>query len=106
MGTVINLVAIIIAIASLVAALGHLGYLVMLNNAAKQRAGGGPISEYVRGRWAIAGGTAAASLVAWLFTAGTSTTTDILAILIAGGSGVATTKTLQSTQAKFPSGGK
>lgn len=105
MGFVINLVAVIISIASLVAALGHVGYLVLLNNAAKQRAGGGPISEYIRGRWALAGGTTAASLIAWLLTTG-GTTPDILAILIAGGSGVVTSKALQSTQAKFPTGGK
>src|SRR5699024_354653 len=80
MGFIINLIAIIIAIASVVAALGHLGYLAMLNNAAKQRAGGGPITEYVRGRWPVAGGTAAASLIAWLFTMGGSTM-DIIAIL-------------------------
>lgn len=105
MGFIINLIAIIIAIASVVAALGHLGYLAMLNNAAKQRAGGGPITEYVRGRWPVAGGTAAASLIAWLFTMGGSTM-DIIAILIAGGSGIVTTKSIQAAQAKFPTSGR
>lgn len=104
MGFIVNLIAVVIAIASVLASLGHAGYLAMLNNAANKRAGGAPIAEYVRSRWAIAGGTTAASLLAWLFTAGPAPL-DILAILIAGGSGVVATKALQSTQAKYRSGG-
>jgi|SRR5699024_5944242 len=101
MGFIINLIAVIIAIAGVVASLGHLGYLAMLNNAATQRAGGGRIAEYVRGRWALAGGTTAASVIAWLFTMG-GPTMDIIAILIAAGSGTVTAKSLQDAQKKFP----
>ncbi|NKQ58154.1 hypothetical protein HFP15_35375 [Amycolatopsis sp. K13G38] len=100
----INLIAVVIAIASVLAALGHVGYLALLNNAANKRAGGAPIAEYVRSRWAIAGGTTAASLLAWLFTAG-PLPMDILAIILAGGSGMVSVKALQSTQAKYRSGG-
>ncbi|HVV14208.1 hypothetical protein [Amycolatopsis sp.] len=100
----INFIAVVIAIASVLAALGHVGYLALLNNAANKRAGGAPIAQYVRSRWAVAGGTTAASLLAWLFTAG-GTTMDILAIILAAGSGVVATKALQSTQAKYRSGG-
>lgn len=100
----INFIAVVIAIASVLAALGHVGYLALLNNAAHKRAGGAPISEYVRSRWAVAGGTTAASLFAWLLTSG-GTAMDILAIVIAVGSGTVATKALQSTQAKYRSGG-
>jgi hypothetical protein len=100
----INFIAVVIAIASVLAALGHAGYLAMLNNAANKRAGGSPIAEYVRSRWAIAGGTTAVSLLAWLLTAG-GTSLDILSIILAVGSGTVATKALKSTQAKYRSGG-
>ncbi|MFF0146751.1 MULTISPECIES: hypothetical protein [Amycolatopsis] len=100
----INLIAVIIAIASVLAALGHAGYLAMLGSAAGKRAGGAPVAQYVRSRWAIAGGTTAASLLAWLLTSG-GTVSDVFAIIIAVGSGAVATKALQSTQAKYRSGG-
>jgi hypothetical protein len=100
----INFIAVVIAIASVLAALGHVGYLALLNNAANKRAGGAPIAEYVRSRWPVAGGTTAASLLAWLLTSG-NTTMDILAIIIAVGSGTVATKALRSTQEKYRSGG-
>ncbi|WP_328606295.1 hypothetical protein OG943_41210 [Amycolatopsis sp. NBC_00345] len=100
----INVIAIIIAIASVLAALGHVGYLALLNNAAGKRAGGAPVAQYVRSRWAVAGGTTAASLLAWLFTSG-GTGLDIIAIIVAVGSGAVAMKSLQSTQTKYRSGG-
>lgn len=103
-GDMINLIAILVAIASVLAALGHVGYLALLNNAANKRAGGAPVAEYVRSRWPIAGGTTAAALLAWLFTSG-STGMDILAIILAAGSGIVSVKALRSTQAKYRSGG-
>ncbi|WP_205669069.1 hypothetical protein [Amycolatopsis suaedae] len=105
MGTIINLIAVIVAIASVLAALGHAGYLALLNKAANTRAGGSPVAEYVRSRWAVAGGTTAASLLAWLITASDAVPMDILAILLAAGSGAVATKALQSTQQKYRSGG-
>jgi hypothetical protein len=100
----INVIAIVVAIASVLVALGHVGYLALLNSAANKRAGGAPVAQYVRSRWMIAGGTTAASLLAWLFTAG-DTGMDILAIVLAVGSGAVATKALQSTQARYRSGG-
>ncbi|MFI5606111.1 hypothetical protein [Amycolatopsis sp. NPDC051903] len=100
----INVIAVIIAIASVLAALGHVGYLALLNNAAGKRAGGAPVAQYVRSRWAVAGGTTAASLFAWLLTLG-GTGADVIAIVIAVGSGAVATKALQSTREKYRSGG-
>lgn len=100
----VNLIAVIVALASVLAALGHVGYLAMLNSAAGKRAGGAPVSQYVRSRWAVAGGTTAASLFAWLLTSGGSVL-DIVAILVAAGSGAVATKALQSTRDRYRTGG-
>ncbi|MEY7974566.1 hypothetical protein AB8O38_21490 [Saccharomonospora xinjiangensis] len=101
---IVNIIAVVIAIASLLAALAHVGYLAMLNSAANKRAGGGPIADYVRSRWPIAGGATAGAVVALLFTAG-GTMMDILAVVLAVGSGAVATKALQSTQTRYRSGG-
>ena len=105
MGTIVNLIAVVVAIAGLLAALGHAGYLAMLNKAAKDRAGGSPIAQYVRSRWAVAGGTTAASFLALLITGSEAIPMDILAIVLATGSGAVATKALQSTQQRYRSGG-
>ena len=100
----LNVIAIIIAIVAVVATLAHVGYLAMLNSAATKRAGGAPIAQYVRSRWPVAGITTAAALIAWLLTNG-GDFADVLAILLAGGSGVTATKALQSTQQRYRTGG-
>ena len=104
MDWLVNLIAVIVALASVLAALGHVGYLALLNNAAGKRAGGAPVAQYVKSRWAVAGGTTAASLFAWLLTAG-GPGLDIFAIIVAAGSGVVATKALQSTRDRYRTGG-
>lgn len=99
----LNLIAILVAIVAVVATLGHVGYLAMLNSAANKRAGGSPIAQYVRTRWPVAGITTAGALIAWLFTSG-GAAMDVLAILLAAGSGVGATKALQSTQQRYRTG--
>ena len=104
MDWLVNLIAVIVALASVLAALGHVGYLALLNNAAGKRAGGTPVAQYVKSRWAVAGGTTAASLFALLLTAG-GPTLDVFAIIVAAGSGVVATKALQSTRDRYRTGG-
>ena len=71
-----GVVAAVIALVGLLVALGHVGYLVMLNNAARKRGiSGGATSEYVSGRWKVAGGTAAVALLGLLLTSGGFTPT-------------------------------
>jgi hypothetical protein len=100
----LNVIAIIIAIAAVVATLAHAGYLAMLNSAANKRAGGAPIAQYVRSRWPVAAVTIAGALLGWLFTNG-GDFLDVLGVLVAGGSGVTAVKALQSTQQRYRTGG-
>ncbi len=95
-----NLIAVLVAIAALLAALGHAGYLAMLNSAAAKRAGGSPVAQYVRSRWAIAGVTTAGALLSLLLTNGEGFA-DTLAILLAVGSGGVALKAMQSTQERY-----
>lgn len=104
MSTIVTLIALVFTIAGLVAAVGHAGYLALLNSAANKRAGGAPIAQYVRSRWPIAGGTTAVAIVALLFTAG-GTALNIFAIILGAGAGTTAVKALQSTQARYRSGG-
>lgn len=99
----LNVIAVLVAIAAVVVTLAHVGYLAMLNSAANKRAGGGPVAQYVRSRWPIAGATTAGALVAWLFTNG-GNFMDVLAVLLAAGSSGVAVKALQSTQARYRSG--
>ncbi|MCT2588132.1 hypothetical protein [Actinophytocola gossypii] len=99
-----NLIAVVIAIAAVVATLGHVGYLALLNSAANKRAGGTPVAQYVRSRWPVAGVTTAGALLAWALTAGDAAVVDTLAILLAAGSGGVAAKSLQSTKERYRTG--
>ena len=98
-----ELIAVIIALAGLVAALAHDGYLAMLGSAANKRAGGAPIAQYVRGRWVVAGTTTAAGLLSLLLATGGGFAEVVAIILGAGTAGVAA-KALQSTRERFRTG--
>ncbi|MFN2534621.1 MAG: hypothetical protein ABR528_05165 [Pseudonocardiaceae bacterium] len=100
---VLNVIAVLAALAGLLAAVAHGGYLALLGSAANRRAGGEPISQYVRGRVPVAAVTLGVALALLLCTGGTAA--DILAILAGAGSGVVGYQALQSTRTRYRSGG-
>lgn len=102
---VLNLIALLAALAGLLAALAHGGYLAMLGSAANRRAGGGPVSRYVRSRAPVAAATLGVALFALLLASGDSAAADILAIVAGAGSGVVGYQALQGTRTRFRSGG-
>ncbi len=104
MASVLHLVAVLAALAGLLAALAHGGYLALLGSAASQRAGGEPVSQYVRGRLPIAGVTVAVALLALLLSAG-GPVPDVLAILAGAGCGVVGYQALRTTRTRYRSGG-
>jgi|SRR5829696_6053927 len=104
MGAVLHLVAVVIALVGLVAALAHDGYLAMLGSAARKRAGGGPIAQYVRSRYVVAGVTTGVALLALLLTSG-GAFSDVLAMIAGGGSGLIAYQALQTTRQRYRSGG-
>jgi hypothetical protein len=101
---VLNLIAVLVALGGLLAALGHGGYLAMLGSAANRRAGGEPVSQYVRSRTPVAAATVGVALLALLLTTG-GFGADILAILAGAGSGVVAYQALQNTRTRYRSGG-
>lgn len=101
MGAVVGLVAFLVALAGLLVALGHVGYLAMLNGAARKRGvAGGATADYVSGRWKVAGGTAAAAALGLLLTSG-GLPLDVLGLLLGGGAGVAAKGALDQTRGQF-----
>ncbi|GAA2569219.1 hypothetical protein [Pseudonocardia hydrocarbonoxydans] len=101
MGDLFGLVAFLVALAGLLVALGHVGHLAMLNGAARTRgAAGGATSDYVAGRWKVAGGTAAAAAFGLLLTSG-GLPLDVLGLLVAGGAGVVAKGALDQTRGRF-----
>ena len=100
----LHLLAVVVALIGLVAAVAHDGYLALLVSAARKRAGGGPVAQYVRSRWPIAGATTALALLALLLTNGGGFA-DVLALLAGGGSAVVATQALQGTRQRYRTGG-
>ncbi len=97
----LDLIAVLVAIVALVAALGHVGYLALLNSAARKRgASGAPVAQFVRGKWPVAGVTTAGAALAWLLTSGGGFA-DVLAIVLAAGAGGVAGSSLSTTMAKY-----
>ncbi len=104
MGVVLGLVAFLVALAAVLVAGGHAGYLAMLNSAAKKRPGGQPAIEFAKKRYPVAGVTLGVSVLALLISTGDSAGADIFAILLGGGGGFGSLKALQSSQSRFRKG--
>lgn len=104
MAFLLQLLAVLTALGGLAAGLAHGGYLAMLGSAAKQRAGGEPVSVYVRSRVPIAAVTLGVALFALLLSAG-GPVSDIFAIVAGAGSGVLGYQALQDTRARYRDGG-
>jgi hypothetical protein len=104
MGTVFGIVAAVVALVGLLVALGHVGYLAMLNNAAKKRGiSGGTTTDYVNSRWKVAGGTSAVALLGLLMTTSSSVPVDLIGLVLGGGAGLYAKQALDSTRSRFRS---
>jgi hypothetical protein len=104
MGTVFGIVAAVVALVGLLAALGHVGYLAMLNNAAKKRGlSGGTTVDYVNSRWKVAGGTAGVAVLGLLMTTSSSVPIDLIGLVLGGGAGLYAKQALDSTRTRFRS---
>jgi hypothetical protein len=104
MGAVFGIVAAVIALVGLIVALGHVGYLALLNNAARKRGiSGGTTTDYVNARWKVAGGTAGVALLGLLLTASNSVPVDLIGLLLGGGAGIYAKQALDSTRSRFRS---
>src|SRR2546423_14138370 len=98
----LDLIALIVVIVAIVGVAAHVGYLAMLNSAAKRRAGGNEVVRYVSSRWPVAGVTTAGAVLAMLFSLGGGFL-DVVAILLAAASGSLAIKSPESTQKKYKS---
>jgi hypothetical protein len=104
MGAVFGIVAAVVAFVGLLVALGHVGYLAMLSNAAKKRGiSGGTTTDYVNSRWKVAGGTAGVALLGLLLTTSHSVPVDVIGLLLSGGAGLYAKQALDSTRNRFRS---
>jgi hypothetical protein len=102
MGAVFGIVAAVIALVGLVVALGHVGYLALLGNAAKKRGlSGGTTADYVNSRWKVAGGAAGVALLGLLLTGADSVPVDLIGLLLGGGAGIYAKQALDSTRSRF-----
>lgn len=92
-----DLIALVIALISLVAAVGNGGYLALLGNAAGKRAGTSEVSTYVKGKAPVAAGAGVAALLALALSGGVPVLAIVLGI---AGAGVAGAQ-LQTTRARY-----
>lgn len=104
MASVLYILAVLAALGGLAAALAHGGYLALLGSAANQRAGGEPVTQYVRSRFPTAAAVLVLALIALLLSAG-GAFANVLAIAAGATSGVLGYRGLQQTRARYRSGG-
>lgn len=96
-----GIVATLIALAGLLAALGHVGYLAMLSNAARKRgASGSEIAQRTKSRLPVAAGASGVALLGLLITSG-GLFADVIGILLAVGGGVVGYRGLRQEQERY-----
>lgn len=100
MGTVIDLIATIVAILGLLAAVGYGGYLLMLRSVATKRPGASHLAADARKRLPAAGGLTVGALLALLLTNG-GVTPDVIGLLLGGGIGLASVNQLQGARKRL-----
>lgn len=97
----INLIAILVALAGILAVAGDSAYLMLLDKAAKTRGlAGAQVNRYVSSQWKTVGAVGGVSLLALLMTTG-GTFMDILAILLAAGAGTMAVGHLGKVRQKY-----
>ena len=97
----INLIAILVALAGILAVAGDSAYLMLLDKAAKTRGlAGARVNRYVSSQWKTVGAVGGVSLLALLMTTG-GTFMDILAILLAAGAGTMAVGHLGKVRQKY-----
>lgn len=101
MGTVVDLVAWIVALVGLLVSLGYGGYLFMLSSVAAKRPGASHLAADARRRIPAAGGIALGALVALLLTGADSVPVDIIGLLLGGGAGLLATNQLQAARKRL-----
>lgn len=100
MGTVIDLIATIVAVLGLLGALGYGGYLLMLQSVATKRPGASHLAGDARKRLPAAGGLTLGALVALLFTSG-GLAPDVIGLLLGGGIGLVSVNQLQAARRRL-----
>jgi len=104
MSMVFGIVAVVVALVGLLATLVNVGYLLMLNSAAKKRGvAGASISDHVRGRLPVAGGATLAAVVALLLTTSGGVMPDILGLVLGAGGGLVAKQSLDATRTRLRS---
>lgn len=103
---IFGLIALIGALAGLVTALGHGGYVYMLSSVAKKRAGGEPVAKFARGRYGVAAAGIGAGVIGLLFTFGSSFGVDLVGLLIGLGTAAGSAKALQTSKEGLRLGGR
>ncbi|SHG52069.1 hypothetical protein [Streptoalloteichus hindustanus] len=96
----LDFLATVVAVLGLLAAVANAGYLAMLGSAARRRAGGEPVAQFVRGRWPLAVVTTVVTLFALALSHG-GAFADVLAIIAGAGGGVGAVKALEGTRERF-----
>jgi hypothetical protein len=99
-GTVIDLIATIVAILGLLGAVGYGGYLLMLQSVATKRPGASHLAADARKRLPAAGGLVLGALVAWLLTSG-GVPLDVIGLLVGGGIGLVSVNQLQAARRRL-----